>query len=108
MMDVSDGLAKDLARFAADSGLSVELHDPENTIPARDGATLRQRLDDGEDYELIIAVPPEKSEQLLKEWCFPKLPLSRVGTFVADQTPGRILLDGTPIQEKGYDHFHEN
>ena len=108
MMDVSDGLAKDLARFAADSGLSVELHDPENTIPERDGATLRQRLDDGEDYELIIAVPPEKSEQLLKEWCFPKLPLSRVGTFVADQTPGRILLDGTPIQEKGYDHFHEN
>lgn len=108
MMDVSDGLAKDLARFAADSGLSVNLHDPENTIPARDGATLAQRLSDGEDYELIVAVPPQKSEQLRKEWPFPKLPLTFAGTFTEDRTPGRILLDGVPIQEKGYDHFHEN
>lgn len=108
MMDVSDGLAKDLARFAADSGLSVNLHDPENTIPARDGATLAQRLNDGEDYELIVAVPPQKSEQLRKEWPFPKLPLTFAGTFTEDRTPGRILLDGVPIQEKGYDHFHEN
>lgn len=96
MMDVSDGLAKDLARFAAASGITAEITELAH-IPGRDGATGEEKLYDGEDYELLIAVPPEKCDALEKAWCFPDVPLTKAGIFEAGPQD---------LQEKGYDHFH--
>lgn len=105
MMDVSDGLAKDLSRLAEDSRLSVNITHPD-ALPRRDGASLREALNDGEDYELIIAVPPEKSDALVRDWPF-ETPLTPAGVFLSGE-PGAVLLNDKPFQEKGYDHFHEN
>jgi thiamine-monophosphate kinase len=55
MMDVSDGLAKDLSRLATASGVgaTIRLHD----VPVADGATRDDALGGGEDYELLATLP---------------------------------------------------
>lgn len=105
MMDVSDGLAKDLSRFAAASGVSVKIT---TDLPKRDGANDEEALNDGEDYELIIAVPPEKSQALERSGLPEKLGLTRAGIFTGGQPAGTIIYHEQKIQEKGYDHFYEN
>lgn len=105
MMDVSDGLAKDLSRFAAASGIGVQII---TDLPKRDGATDEEALNDGEDYELIIAVPPEKSQALERSGLPEKLGLTRAGFFTGELSAGTIIYHEQKIQEKGYDHFYEN
>ncbi len=68
MMDISDGLALDAKRLASASNVQVAL-DLEQ-LPARDNATLKAMLSDGEDYELLFTLAPEKLELLLKQWPF--------------------------------------
>ena len=105
MMDVSDGLLKDACRMAEASGCALEI-EPER-IPARAGASVEEALSDGEDYELILALPPQKEQELLKRWPF-KLAITRIGRFIegmpgeARRVGGGELLKG----EKGFDHFN--
>lgn len=98
MMDISDGLLKDAQRFAAASGLSVEIE--EKNIPLRQGADIQMALSDGEDYELIFAVSPEKAPLLEKAWDFPGVPLSRIGRFTAEKE-----MKEENKYKKGFDHF---
>ncbi len=103
MMDVTDGLGKDLARIGVASGLSIDITHGD-AIPRRDNATWEQVLNDGEDYELILAVPQEKCEALEQNWPF-RIPLTRAGVFQAG-TPGKLMMNGVPLEPKGYDHSH--
>jgi thiamine-monophosphate kinase len=63
MMDVSDGLGIDLARLARASGVRLELervpvHPDARRAARRDGrAALEHALADGEDHELVAALP---------------------------------------------------
>ena len=94
MMDLSDGLGSDLPRLARASGCGF--HVDIARLPARRGA--RSALSDGEDYELLVAVPESRARRLLKEWPFPRTPLTRIGELNASgQCP-----DGWPA---GWDHF---
>jgi thiamine-monophosphate kinase len=97
MMDLSDGLAADLPRLARASGTGFELD--LKTIPINRGCSLRNALEDGEDYELLFAVPRSAQQKLIQEWsrAFPKLPLTCVGHLAA---PNSCSLLGD-----GYDHF---
>ena len=107
MMDVSDGLLKDARRMALASGCALSL-DPLR-IPLRHGASAEGALTDGEDYELLIAVPPALSEELEKAWCFPETELHCIGSFTGG-TPGRVSgLERFDLSKMktGYDHFHE-
>ena len=54
MIDVSDGLGRDVARVAVASDVSVELDG--SALPCAPGATWRQAIGDGEDYELCFTV----------------------------------------------------
>lgn len=99
MMDVSDGLWKDAQRFASASDLSIEIG--EKNIPLRQGADLQMALSDGEDYELIFAVSPEKAPLLEKAWDFPGVPLSRIGRFVAKKEK----IEKEEKYKSGFDHF---
>jgi thiamine-monophosphate kinase len=56
MIDVSDGLARDLAHL----GVGAELS--EAAIPCR--GTVEQALHDGEDYELLVAAPPRTARRI--------------------------------------------
>lgn len=97
MMDLSDGLAKDLPRLAAASGCGFLLDF--SAVPRSPRSTVRQALCDGEDYELLLAVRPRGARKLLTAWktAFPDLPLSVIGRLVERGT-------GTSLQG-GWDHF---
>ena len=82
MMDLSDGLAKDLPRMARASGVEFIVDDA--ALPVHAGCTVQQAWTDGEDYELLFAVPAEEARRLERSWkrAFTLLPLTRIGTFV--------------------------
>lgn len=78
MMDVSDGLLMDLKRLAEASKVTMSLFT--DKIPLRDGTeSIRDALTDGEDYELIFSVRSELTDNLIKEWPFKDIELSKIG-----------------------------
>lgn len=100
MMDLSDGLGKDLPRMAAASG--VDFFIDEKSLPARKGCSQEQAWSDGEDYELLFAVAPRDANKVAGEWAerFARVPLTRIGGFV-DRGAGRA----PSFQAGGWEHF---
>ncbi|MBR1981539.1 MAG: thiamine-monophosphate kinase [Akkermansia sp.] len=62
MMDLSDGLGSDLPRLATASGCGFELR--EEWLPCRPGFTAQDAVSHGEDYELLLALPPDMADLL--------------------------------------------
>ncbi len=98
MMDVSDGLAKDLPRLARLSGCGWRLD--LDALPLRAGADTAGALGDGEDHELLLTVNPSQWETLLTGWrkTFPRLPLTKIGEMAARRVR-------EPKLSGGWDHF---
>jgi thiamine-monophosphate kinase len=73
MMDVSDGLGLDLARLAGASGLRIDLEQvpvhPDALRAARRDrrSPLAHALEDGEDHELVAALPQRALRRALSE-----------------------------------------
>lgn len=99
MMDISDGIAKDLPRLAAQSKCGFEIF--RTTIPVSPNCTLEQALTDGEDYELLFTISAEKKEKLESHWAaqFNNLKLTNIGVITENQ---HDILTG------GWDHFSES
>lgn len=102
MMDLSDGLQKDLPRMAKASDLpGYEIwHDK---LPLRNGCTAEQALNDGEDYELLFCVPEEIEKELEQCWSAQNfnVELTRIGRFTSEVVPEQNAGD-----IKGcWDHF---
>ena len=97
MMDLSDGLAKDLPRLAEASGCGFELE--RDALPVAPGCTVDQALGDGEDFELLFAIQPERVIALKNAWsaAFPDLPLTMIGRLVEPGEGSRLT--------GGWDHF---
>lgn len=98
MMDISDGLASDLPRLCRASGVGARI-DPD-TIPVRRGATLQQALSEGEDYELLFAIPPSRLRLIRRRWPF-HVPVSVIGEITASRGIR------PPLGSHGYDHFRK-
>jgi thiamine-monophosphate kinase len=98
MMDLSDGLAKDLPRLAAASGVGWQLD--LDRLPLRKGATMEAALTEGEDYELLFTLPEAAWPALEPFWqaAFPAVRLTRIGR-IRDQGIREPELSG------GWDHF---
>ncbi|MDR1962667.1 MAG: thiamine-phosphate kinase [Planctomycetaceae bacterium] len=112
-IDISDGFSLDLHRLSVESGLGATLF--EELIPVSPDAVRLSRqtgqkpldhaLSDGEDFELLLAMPPEEAEKLLE-----LQPLRRrfgVTLYpVAELTtePGLRFHNGTPLTPKGFEH----
>ncbi len=94
MMDLSDGLAKDLPRLAGMAGLAFVVDG--SSLPRRRGCTEQQAWSDGEDYELLLAVPAQAVPALRRKWRqrFPKLPLTPIGRLVKPGEGGVMPLGG--------------
>jgi thiamine-monophosphate kinase len=90
-IDISDGLAMDLFRLCSASGVAAEL----DTVPLLRGATEKQALNDGEDYELLYTAAPGT-----------RVPGIRIGRVTEAATPV-ITLRGRRIDPAGYDHFRQ-
>ncbi|MFT5206888.1 MAG: thiamine-monophosphate kinase [Candidatus Omnitrophota bacterium] len=66
MMDVSDGLSKDLMAIAHESQVGFELN--EAAIPLRNKtASVNKAFEDGEDFELLFTLSPKKSLELISD-----------------------------------------
>lgn len=91
-MDISDGLALDLHRLCLASKVSAEL----DQIPLLEGATQKEALYEGEDYELLYTAPPRT-----------RVAGIRIGK-ITKGSAGSVSLQGQPIAPKGYDHFHRS
>jgi thiamine-monophosphate kinase len=99
LMDLSDGLAADLPRLARASGAGFVLD--QSSIPRRRGATLKQALGDGEDFELLFALAPSDAAALQKAWSrrWPALRLTCIGRLELPSV--HVGLD----RVRGFDHF---
>jgi len=111
MMDVSDGLARDLARIAAASRVridleSVPIHGDARRLARRSGRTpLEHALGDGEDHELLATAPAARARALLGR--MPGLvELGRVrrgsGLWIRAESGALVAWDGSG----GYTHGH--
>ena len=93
-------------RHRAD-GQQCRTHFVQQKLPCRNGCTVEHALSDGEDYELLFTVAPEKVDLLYKLWNF-DVPLSCIGKITEDK--GLIYtLNGKAIDNleiTGYEHFN--
>src|SRR4051794_4271537 len=86
MIDLSDGLAKDLHHICEESRCgavlsadAIPITDAARELAARDGRSpLDHALSDGEDFELVFTVSPADGERLLHEQPVPGIKLARV------------------------------
>jgi thiamine-monophosphate kinase len=103
MMDVSDGLAKDL-RALAPRGLAPAVYAP--LLPRRDGATVAEALGDGEDYELVFCVAGKtRRSRFEAAWrrAFPRVRLTWIGRLVG---AGTVPPDALALGDfHGYEHL---
>lgn len=101
MMDLSDGLAKDLPRLAAASRCGWELD--LDALPLRKGSGPPEAMGDGEDYELLMTFRPDAWQDLAAGWkaAFPRVPLTAIGHI----TGPRIRR---PALAGGWDHFRNS
>ena len=112
-MDITDGLLRDLRRLCLASG-SLDVLLDLDTIPRRSwngcSASEREALCDGEDYELIFAVPADLAAELESTWPF-ATPVTRIGRFLPPGQ-GRIRdAHGTDLIAQhglGFDHFEKS
>jgi len=117
-IDVSDGLALDLARMMAASGTGAVLDAAAVPIHADavrmsglpgDGRTpLDHALGDGEDFELLLTLPAAEAARLVAaaKTAALDLPLTSVGTVVAGSGLAVRRADGTqtPLEPSGFVH----
>ena len=111
-MDVSDGLVQDLGHLCRAAGLQATVEAPR--VPLSDAARaagpdwLASCLTGGDDYELLLAVPPAREAALRQVAQEAGIPVTRVGSFhpgapcllVHDLAGRQIALD-----QPGWSHF---
>ena len=111
-MDVSDGLVQDLGHMCRASGVAAEID--ADLVPASDAAIaagpawLETRLTGGDDYELLLAVPPANESALRAAASAAGIPVTRIGAFhsaapeVMVRGPGGKPL---ALTKGGWSHF---
>lgn len=111
-MDVSDGLSLDLFRMAEASGLgavleeqNVPIHPDVDRLPETGKTRLEHALGDGEDFELLLAVPSETAKLLIETQPL-DVPLSDIGCFTEQK--GLFIRkpndDIRPLRPQGFEH----
>lgn len=105
MIDLSDGLGSDLPRLAKASSTGFEID--RERLPLSKGCSIEQAISDGEDYELLFAVPPEMVPTLEERWNkkFPTLVLTQIGRLIEPNLQKLGASGFDQLTDSGYDHF---
>jgi thiamine-monophosphate kinase len=114
MIDLSDGLAKDLPRLCAASRAGAVL--TESALPVDvavrelfgDERALRMAIAGGEDYELLFAARPGTEALLAGLAARLRMPVTRIGTVTHARHGVRLLgRDGRyrPLPRPAFEHF---
>lgn len=112
-MDISDGLAGDLAKLCRASGAAAEV-DVES-VPfseavcaavAADPAALETALSGGDDYELMLTLAPDKFPALRAAAGQAGVPVTEIGRIAAG-AGARFLQNGSalPFARPAFSHF---
>jgi thiamine-monophosphate kinase len=114
-MDVSDGLAGDLAKLCAASGVSAAIDTPlvptsvaAAALLARGAVGMDTLICGGDDYEILCTVPGAHSEALADKARRAGVALTAIGAIVAGTGAPRFLdAQGNEIalQRLSYSHF---
>jgi thiamine-monophosphate kinase len=112
-MDVSDGLAGDLAKLCRASGVAAEidvarvpLSDAAGAAIAADPALVETALTGGDDYEIVLTLAPEKLPAFRAEAAKAGVAVTEIGRITAGQG-ARFIRDGQPLSfaRPSYSHF---
>src|SRR6516164_1930234 len=114
-MDVSDGLAGDLAKLCRASGVAAEiavarvpLSDGACAALAKEPALIETVLTGGDDYEVVACVPAGKVEALRQQASAAGVAVTEIGAVTAGQGDARFLgPDGQPLvfRQPSFSHF---
>jgi thiamine-monophosphate kinase len=114
-IDISDGLAADLAHICAASHVGVQLDadalpiDPDVTTVAKQAGRDPQNLAlfGGEDYELLFTVPADRAPTLAQElFIATGVTATVIGTIRADGHKTLVCQGRTmPLVTRGWDHL---
>jgi thiamine-monophosphate kinase len=110
LIDVSDGLSADVQHICEESRCGAVLF--ADQIPIADSARLlddgrsplQHALSDGEDFELVAALPADEARRMLQTQPVPGIALVHIGECVEH---GLWLEEGgrrDPLEPKGYVH----
>jgi thiamine-monophosphate kinase len=116
MMDLSDGLAKDLGRLCRASSVAARLERASIPVAAalREGASTLAvdaealALGGGEDYELLATLDPDDAAVARRELGERfDVALTTIGTIVEGSGVVIVDADGVwgPLEPAGWDHF---
>ena len=110
-IDVSDGLVQDLGHLCRESGVAARIEAA--SVPASAAALaagpgwLERRLTGGDDYELLLSVPPDREAALRRAAAEAGVAVARIGRFAAGA--GVTVLDGAgqamTFRRPGWSHF---
>ncbi len=113
-IDLSDGIARDLAKLAGDSGIAAELDSDrlpvsQSAIDALGESKARDyALAGGDDYELCFTLPPESRDYARSLAETHGVAVTRIGRMLAGsgiRLTGTAAATGLPL---GWQHFQES
>ncbi len=110
-IDVSDGLVQDLGHLCRESGVAARIEAAAVPVSAAARAAgpdwLERRLTGGDDYELLLSVPPDREAALQAAAQDAGIAVTRIGGFSTGE--GVTVLDGAgramAIRRPGWSHF---
>ena len=110
MIDVSDGLAVDLAHVCKASGVGAVVVAADVPIHSEVSAlgqepALAAALGDGEDYELLFTLDESRAAELIRDQPF-AAGVTRVGTIEPGPSLSLLCADGRrqPLKTTGWEH----
>jgi thiamine-monophosphate kinase len=114
-MDVSDGLAGDLTKLCAASGVSaaidvqsIPLSKAAAALLARGTIGIEALIAGGDDYEVLCVIPEEGVEAFTRAAALARVSVTSIGTVIAATSPPRFL-DGQgseiALARWSYSHF---
>jgi thiamine-monophosphate kinase len=114
-MDISDGLAGDLAKLCDVSGVSARI---EATSLPLSGAAIKALTADpglieviatgGDDYEILAAIPADRHSAFREQARAASVPVTEIGEVVAGSKPVQVIgADGTELTfvRGSFSHF---
>ncbi len=109
-MDVSDGLVQDAGHLARAAGLGVAIEAA--VVPLSDAARAADRrapcLTGGDDYELLLAVPPDGERDLQLAGAVGGIKVTRIGRFSGACSGVRVFDEAgnvVALASHGWSHF---
>jgi thiamine-monophosphate kinase len=113
-MDISDGLAADLGHMCAASSCgaevtvaSIPLSDAVAELVAAEPGLIATAITGGDDYELLLAVPPDRVAAVLDAARRAGTAIAEIGGIVQESGLTFLDRDNQPLafEKAGFTHF---